>query len=137
MTITPYDPRHVLENFIATLGKADAGPIRDAAELSHPKDIIQLVLRHYIRVAEVAEEREFLRGAYLSLASYQQLSEPQRIALAALREVGPLGAAGSEELARQTERVADAVIPLGIVIQRLKTETALLTQELKHLPGAD
>src|SRR5215471_20397846 len=104
---------------------------------SHPKEIIKSVLQHCIKTIEGADERTFLRSAYLSLGSYQELTDDERRALSALREVGPPGPPESELLEEQARRIRDFAIPLQAVMSRLKAETAILAQELKLLPGQE
>jgi hypothetical protein len=130
-----YDARDVLEKFIAILSVPADAPIRDVADLAHPKEVIKSVLQHCIKTIEGADERTFLRSAYLSLGSYQELSDDERKALLALDEVGPPGAPESELQEEQARRIREFAIPLQAVMDRLKAETAILTQELKLLPG--
>src|SRR5262249_9694115 len=87
MSSPEYDARDVLQSFVVTLRNADETFIRDARALLHPKEVIKSVLQLCIRTIEGADERNFLKSAYLSLGSYQQLTDEERKALAALREV--------------------------------------------------
>jgi hypothetical protein len=137
MSTPEYDARDVLESFVAILSEPGDGIIRDATELAYPKDVIKSVLQHCIRTIEGADQRRFLRGAYLSLGNYQELTDEERKALSALREVGPPGAPGSKLQKKQARRISDVAIPLQAVMVRLKEETAILAQELKWLPGSD
>jgi len=137
MNSREYDARDVLQKFIATLSVPADAVIRDAAELAYPKEVIKSVLQHCIKTIEGADERTFLRSAYLSLGSYQELSDDERMALSALREVGPPGLPESELQGEQARRIRDFVVPLQAVMDRLKAETAILTQELKLLPGQE
>ena len=129
-----YDGRDVLEKFIAILSVPADAPIRDVADLAHPKEVIKSVLQHCIKTIEGADERTFLRSAYLSLGSYQELSDDERKALLALAEVGPPGPPESELQEEQARRIREFAIPLQAVMDRLKAETAILTPELKLLP---
>src|SRR5262245_27383836 len=91
MNAQPYDTREILERYVAALNKPDGGVIRDAAELSHPKDIIKFVLQHCIKTVEGADNQDFLRKAYLSLGNFQQLSDEERKAVTLLAEIGAVG----------------------------------------------
>ena len=137
MNSPEYDARDVLQKFIATLSVPADAPIRDVADLAHPKEVIKFVLQHCIKTIEGADERTFLRSAYLSLGSYQELSEDERKALSVLGEIGPPGAPESELQKEQARRIREFAVPLQAVMDRLKAETAILTQELKLLPGQD
>jgi hypothetical protein len=137
MNSREYDARDVLQKFIATLSVPADAVIRDAADLAHPKEVIKSVLQHCIKTIEGADERTFLRSAYLSLGSYQELSDDERKALSALRDVGPPGLPESELQGEQARQIRDFAIPLQAVMDRLKAETAILTQELKLLPGQE
>jgi hypothetical protein len=137
MVTTEYDPRDVLQRYVATLSASADAVVRDAADLAHPTEVIKSVLQHCIRTIEGADERKFLRTAYLSLGSYQVLTDDERKALSALREVGPPGPPESELQEEQAKRIREFAIPLQAVIDRLKAETAILNQELKLLPGQD
>jgi len=128
--------RGAAEN-VATVNPSVDAVIPDAADLAHPKDVIKSVLQHCIKTIEGADERTFLRTAYLSLGSYQELTDEERKALSALREVGPPGPPQSELQEEQAKRIREFAIPLQAVTDRLKSETAILTQELKLLPGQD
>ena len=132
-----YDARDVLQKFLATLSVSADAVIRDAADLAHPKDVIKSVLQHCIKTIAGADERTFLRSAYLSLGSYQELTNDERKALSAVRVIGPPGQPESELQEEQARRVREFVIPLQAVIDRLKAEAAILNQELKLLPGQD
>jgi hypothetical protein len=137
MIAPEYDARDVLQRFVAALSVPGDAVIRDAADLAHPKEIIKSVLQHCIKTIEGADERTFLRSAYLSLGSYQELTDDERKALSALREIGPPGPPESELQQEQARRIREFAIPLQAVMDRLKAETAILNQELKLLPGQD
>src|SRR5262245_50105678 len=131
------DARDVLDRYVVTLSKPSESVIRDATELAHPKDTIKFVLQHCIKTIEEADQRRFLRGAYLSLGNFQELTEEERTAVAALSEIGPPGQPGSELQEEQAKRIGDLAIVLKAVMDRLKAEVAILAQELKLLPGSD
>jgi hypothetical protein len=137
MSTPEYDAREVLQKFVTTLAEPAATLIHDAAGLAHPKEVIKSVLQLCIRTIEGADERRFLRTAYLALGSYQELTGEERKAVAALREVGPPGPPESKLQQEQARRIRDFAIPLQAVMVRLKEETAILAQELKLLPGQD
>jgi hypothetical protein len=137
MSAPNYDAREVLERFVATLGRPGDEIVRDARDLAHPKDVIKSALQLCIRTIEGGDQLRFLRHAYLSLGSYQVLSEQEREALSALREIGPPGEPGSDLQGEQAIRIKDFALPLHAILLRLKEETAVLAQELKLLPGQD
>src|SRR5262249_103919 len=95
------------------------------------------VLQLCIRTIEGADERNFLKSAYLSLGSYQQLTDEERKALAALREVGLPGPPECALQEEQAKCISDFAIPLQSIMVRLKEETAILAQELKLLSDQD
>ena len=137
MSTPEYDARDVLQKFVANLGESTEAFIRDATELAHPKEVIKCVLQLCIRTIEGADERQFLKSAYLSLGSYQQLTDEERKALSALHEVGLPGPPESELQEEQAKCISNFAIPLQAVMVRLKEETAILAQELKLLSGPD
>jgi hypothetical protein len=137
MTTPGYDARDVLARYVATLTKPHDGIIRDATELAHPKEIIKSVLQHCIKTIDESEKRSFLRSAYLSLGNFQELTDEERNAVALLGEVGPLGSLGSELQKEQSNRIRDVAIPLQVVMDRLRAEAAILSQELTLLPSTD
>ena len=132
-----HDARDVLDRYVVTLNKPSEGIIRDASELAHPKDVIKFVLQHCIKTIEEADQRRFLRSAYLALGNFQELTEEERKAVAALSEIGQPGQPGSELQEEQAKRISDFAIQLQAVMGRLKAEVAVLGQELKLLPGSD
>ena len=130
-----YDACDVLTNYLAALNSLQGGPIRDARELSHPKDIIKSVLQHCLRTIDDAGQRELLRHAYRSLASFQELSDEERKALLVLRDIGPIAPTGDERHKEQATRLSDVAAPLESALPKLKADTVVLTQELTLLPG--
>ena len=137
MSTPEYDARDVLESFVAILSEPGDGIICDATELAYPKEVIKSVLQHCIKTIEGADERTFLRTAYRSLGSYQDLTDDERKALSALRQVGPPAPPESKLQEEQARQIREFAIPLQAVTDRLKSETAILAQELKLLPGED
>ena len=137
MSSLEYDARDVLQRFVKTLSESNETFIRDATVLAHPKEVIKSVLQLCIRTIEGADERRFLKSAYLSLGSYQQLTDEEREALSALHEVGLPGPPESELQEEQAKCISNFAIPLQAVMVRLKEETAILAQELKVLSGPD
>jgi hypothetical protein len=138
MDAPEYDARDVLDKYVATLSKPEPGSIiRDVAELAHPKDIIRFVLQHCIKTIDEAEKQDFLRDAYLALGNFQELSEEERKAVLLLGELGPPSPPGTDEQEQQAKRIEEVAVPLQTVLDRLKAEVAVLSQELKCLPGPD
>jgi hypothetical protein len=128
-----FDPREVLEKYVAILREPGNSMVRDESELAHPKEAIRLVLQHCIRTASDQEAREFLRNAYASLSSFQQISEVEKEALAVLNSVGPLAEEGSKLFDKQARQITHVAAPLQSVLDRVTSERAVLTQEIKSL----
>jgi len=137
MTNPEFDPRGVLEKYAAILREPGDSVVRDASELAHPKETIRIVLQHCIRTAADGETRELLRNAYTSLSSFQDVTDGEREALAVLSGVGPLGDEGSKLFSKQARQITHVAAPLQSLLDRVAAELAVLTQELKSLPGAD
>jgi hypothetical protein len=135
MTNPAFDPREVLERYVAVLGEPGGSVVRDAAELAHPKEAIRIVLQHCIRTATDDQSRDFLRNAYLSLSSFQAISELEKEALTVLGGVGPLGAEGSRLFSKQAREITHVAAPLQSLLDRVTAELAVLLQELRSLPG--
>ena len=135
MNAQPWDAREVLERYVAALNKPDGGVIRDATELSHPKDIIRFVLQHCIKTIEGADNQDFLRGAYLSLGNFQLLSDEERKAVTLLADVGAVGSSKTGLHEEQAKRISEVATPLQGLIDRLRAEVAVLLQELECLPA--
>jgi hypothetical protein len=132
-----YDARDMLDKYLATLSSLEGAMLRDAGELSHPKDIIKSVLQHCLRTIEDASQRELLRHAYLSLASFQELSDEERKALVVLRDMGPIAPTGDERHKQQVARLSDVAAPLAAALAKRKADTLVLTHELTLLQGDD
>src|SRR5262245_28587291 len=81
-----FDPREVLEKYVAVLQQPSGALVRDVSDLAHPKEAIRIVLQHCIRTAADQEAREFLRNAYASLSNFQQINDAEREALEVLTE---------------------------------------------------
>jgi hypothetical protein len=135
MTGSEFDPRDVLERYVALLGRPAASVVRDVSELAHPKDAIRAVLQHCIRTATDAATRDFLKEAYTSLSNFQALSAEEREAVAVLSKVGAPGPEGSKLFGKQAREITHVAGPLQGLLDRIKAELAVLTQELKSLPG--
>ena len=127
-----YNAREVLDRFVTALGASAGAVVRDAGTLGYPKDNVKFVLQHCIRTFEGDEQRQFLQNAYLSLASFQELTEDERKAAVQLNEIWPTASS-----ADANGHVGEAAAPLHDVLARIRAETIVLTQELKSLPGAD
>ena len=136
MTTPSYDARDVLDRYMAAL-KGKAGLIRDAAELAHPKDVVRAVLQHCMRTIAEPTQHAFLKDAYLSLANFQELSDADRNAVRRLSEIGPPQPPGTDAHAAQLKSIGEVADPLQVVIEKIKAELAVLTQELKSLPGGN
>jgi hypothetical protein len=137
MSTPQYDTRDVLERYVATLNKPSNSIIRDARELTHPKDIIKFVLRHCIRAIGETDKQSFLRSAYISLGNFQELTDEERKAVVLLSEIGPAAPPGTGLQEEQAKRISDVAAPLQAIMDRLRAEVAVLAQELKSLAGSD
>ena len=135
MSATQYDARDILEKYLATLSKPSTGMIRDAAELAHPRDMIRFVLQHCIKAIEAPDKRSFLQGAYLSLGTFQELSQDERKAVVMLGEIGPLASPGTDLGKEQARRIGNFADRLRPIMDRLKAEVAVLAEELNALLG--
>jgi hypothetical protein len=135
MADTQFDPRDVLEKYVSLLHQPAGSVVRETTELAHPKDAIKAVLQHCIRTSSPGESRDFLHEAYVSLGSFQSLSEEEREALAVLSKVGAPGPEGSKLFGKQAREITHVAAPLQVVLDRVKDEMAVLTQELKSLPN--
>ncbi len=131
-----YDPREVLDRYIAVLGAAGSSVVRDANDLAHPKDIVKFVLQHCIRTVEADDQQVFLRDAYLSLAGFQVLTDEERAAAGLLNQIWPEASSSGAQLDDATDRLGEVAAPLHEVLVRIRSETVVLTQELRSLPGA-
>jgi hypothetical protein len=130
-----FDPREVLERYVAVLGQPSTSVVRDAAELAHPKESIRNVLQHCIRTEADRGAREYLRNAYVSLASFQPISEADKEALAVLTDMGPIAAEGSKLFDKQARQITHVAGPLRQLLDRVSDERAVLAQEVKTLAG--
>ena len=137
MNAPEYDARDVLDRYVATLSQPSANIIRDAGELAYPKDIVKFVLQHCIRTIAEADKQDFLRSAYVSLGTFQELNDEERKAVALLGEIGPPHPPGTALQEEQAKLITDVAAPLQAVMDRLRAEAAVLAQELKSLPGPD
>jgi hypothetical protein len=137
MTMSEFDPREVLERYVAVLREQGSGVVRDAVELAHPKEAIRIVLQHCIKTATDQGSRDFLRNAYVSLSNFQAISDLEKEALGVLSGVGPLGAEGTKLFSKQARQITHVAGPLQSLLDRVTAEAAVLTQELKSLPGAE
>ena len=83
-----YDAGDVIEKYGAILAKPRKGSlslITDVSELPYPKHVIKAVLRGALQ--RFTDEVENLKIAYISLANFQELTEEERSALAAMNQL--------------------------------------------------
>jgi len=132
-----FDPRDVLERYVAILGQPSVLVVRDAAELAHPKESIRNVLLHCIRTEADQDAREYLRNAYVSLSSFQEISEADKEALTVLGEMGPIAAEGSKLFDKQARQITHVAGPLRLLLDRVTAERAVLGQEIKTLADSE
>ena len=132
-----FDPREVLEKYVAVLQVPGNSPVRSESELAHPKEAIRIVLQHCIRTAANDEARAFLYNAYASLSTFQQFSDAEREALDVLNGMGPLADEGSRLFSKQARQITHVAGPLQSVLDRVTAEHAVLTQELQALAGLE
>lgn len=116
---------------------ANASVLREVSELAHPKDAIKSVLQHCIRTATDHTTLHFLRDSYVALANFQELSADEREAAKLVKELGAPAQEGTKLFNQQARRITHVAQPLQSVLERVKAELAVLTQELKSLPGAE
>ena len=132
-----FDPREVLEMYVAVLGQPSNSVVRDLAELAHSKESIRNVLQHCIRTEVDGDSREYLRNAYVALSSFQQIGEVDKEALAVLSEMGPVATEGSKLFDKQARQITHVAGPLRLLLDRVTAERAVLAQEVKTLVGPE
>src|SRR5262245_18378094 len=132
-----FDPREVLERYVAVLGEPSTAVVRNEAELAHTKESIKNVLLHCIRTEADETARDYLRNAYISLSGFQPISEIDKEALSVLNEMGPVAAEGSKLFDKQARQIIHVAGPLRLLLDRVRAERAVLTQEINALtsPG--
>jgi hypothetical protein len=131
--VTEIDAADVLTSYTALLLKGRALAIRDAGELPYPKDVIKDVLLYSIGVAN-GKNREFLLGAYVSLADFQVLTPAEKSAVetaVTITELKDLDALSNDQLRQAAEQVAVAQPVVAILSKRVSEESANLVNELK------
>jgi hypothetical protein len=131
-----YNAREVLDRYVTALGASAGAVVRDASTIGYPKDNVKFVLQHCIRTFEGEEQRQFLQDAYLSLASFQELTDDERKAASQLNEIWP-ASASADGRAQVNGHLGEAAAPLHDVLGRIRAETIVLSQELKSLTGLD
>lgn len=132
-----FDPREVLERYVAVLGQPSNSVVRDVAELAHPKESIRNVLQHCIRTEAEGDSREYLRNAYIALSGFQHIGEADKEALAVLSEMGPIAAEGSKLFDKQARQITHVAGPLRLLLDRVTAERAVLAQEIRTLVGPE
>ena len=130
-----FNARDVLDRYVTALGASAGAVVRDASAIGYPKDNVKFVLQHCIRTIEGQEQRQFLEDAYVSLASFQELTDDERKAAARLNEIWPASSSGDGQ-ADLNGHVGETAAPLHDVLGRIRAETIVLAQELKSLGGA-
>jgi hypothetical protein len=83
------------------------------------------------------DKQNFLKSAYLSLGNFQELTDEERKAVELLSEIGPLQPSGTALQEEQAKRIADLAVPLQAIMDKLRAEVSVLTQELKFLTADD
>jgi hypothetical protein len=132
-----FDPREVLEKYMALLREPGATVVRSVVELAHPKESIRNVLQHCMRTEADQEARQFLHDAYISLSNFQEITDADKEALAVLSEMGPIAAEGSKLFDKQARQITHVAAPLRSLLDRVTSERAVLAQELKSLTSEE
>jgi hypothetical protein len=132
-----FDPREVLEKYVALLREPGTAVVRSITELGHPKESIRSVLQHCIRIETDQEKRAFLHDAYISLGNFQEIGDGDKEALGVLSEMGPIAAEGSKLFDKQARQITHVATPLRSLLDRVTSERAVLAQELKSLMGEE
>jgi len=135
MSTAEYDACKVLDSYLGALNKINRASVCDVTELGYPKDLIKAVLCHCLKAIQEDDKQSFLRKAYLSLASFHELTDEERTAATLLSEIVKSSAAYSED--EMAARIRDAAAPLQGAIERYNAELAILGQELKALQEDD
>lgn len=130
-----FDPREVLEKYVALLREPGPTVVRSTTELAHPKESIRNVLQHCIRAESDRETRAYLHDAYLSLSNFQEIGDADKEALAVVTDMGPIAAEGSKLFDKQARQITHVAAPLRSLLDRVTSERAVLAQELKSLMG--
>ncbi len=136
MNTAEFDPREVLQKYVAVLQAPASTVVRSETELAHPKEAIRIVLQHCIRTAANDEARDFLCKAYASLSIFQLISDAEREALDVLSGMGTLADEGSKLFSKQAREITHVAGPLQSMLDRITAEHAVLTQELQALAEA-
>jgi len=132
--VTEIDAADVLTSYTSLLLKGEGESIRDADELPYPKDVIKDVLVYCIRVAN-PKNREFLLGAYVSLADFQSLTPAEKSAVESavyVTQLKDLDSLSNDELKAAAEKVAVAQPVVAGLTKRVAAESARLIDELKN-----
>jgi hypothetical protein len=133
---TEIDAAHVLSSYSSTLTQEKRQLVRDVRELPYPKDVIKLVLKHCIKLAEPGKEREFLRSAYVCLADFQSLSEDEKKSLQVWEKTCDQHDPQSmtqQQIMSLAKNLADDGMLATDVHKRIAVESAALLEELKSL----
>ena len=91
------------------------------------------LLLHRCRNDNKSSRRKGARRA----GNFQELTDEERKAVELLGEIGPLQPSGTALQGEQAKRIADLAVPLQAIMDKLRAEVAVLTQELKFLTSDD
>jgi hypothetical protein len=80
--MTPLEAQQIVQDYGAALEEKTAlGVVRDINSLPHPKEKIKIALLFALSVTTDPTMREHLKGGYVSLSDFQELSDEQVKAL--------------------------------------------------------
>ena len=129
--MTELDPFEVNEKYAAVLKKTAGAVVREAAELPYPKDVLKVLYRGLIeRSAGNEQMHEAFKDAYLSLASFQDLTDEERRAVAAMSPQS-LDQVSARPIEEQVKHVDSAIHEYSSLIERITAERQRLVDELK------
>ena len=134
----PHDepsPRDVLDKYSALLVSmpgSGKGVVRNISDLPYSKTTIKQVLQDLLAGAQSAKERNTIEVAYISLASFQEMTAEEEEAVRKWDEImqsDPAGTSG-KELAR---RIVTAGVAYRRVLDKFVAEQTELYNEIKKV----
>jgi hypothetical protein len=107
--------------------------ISDIDSLPAPKQMMKKLLLEAIKIYPPGEQREFLKGGYVMLSSFQPVSEAQKSALREYNLIisAPVDGAAQEALREEARKMAGLMELIMPLLHASSAEAATLLAELR------
>jgi hypothetical protein len=125
----------IVDSYADLLGRlpSTGHAIRDASVLPYPRATIREAISQLLKVERDPRLRDAIKGAYVALATFQELTPEERHAIDVLSDAGS-GDSSLEETKARAQRML-AVLPIhSAVMERFQADRKTFTEDMAKVP---